>query len=27
MNLSAADLELAVDDFTRRDRRFGGLDS
>ncbi len=25
--LSAADLELAVDDFTRRNRRFGGLDS
>jgi undecaprenyl diphosphate synthase len=26
-NLTAADLELAVDDFTRRNRRFGGLDS
>jgi hypothetical protein len=26
-NVSAADLELAVDDFTRRNRRFGGLDS
>jgi len=26
-NVMAADLELAVDDFTRRIRRFGGLDS
>lgn len=26
-NVTEADLELAVDDFTRRNRRFGGLDS
>lgn len=26
-NVTSADLELAVDDFTRRNRRFGGLDS
>lgn len=26
-DLTASDLELAIDDFTRRHRRFGGLDS
>ena len=26
-SVAASDLELAVDDFTRRNRRFGGLDS